>query len=382
MTRIAIVGPVYPYRAGVSHCTTRLAETLVDLGCSVEVVSFSRQYPALFYPGGDDRDPTLPGPRGFAPRFRLDILNPLTWIAAGASLRAERFDLVIFVWWIWVWGIPYWLIRRMVGRRSTIVHQCHNISDKEPKWWKSWVTGRVLRETDFAIVHASSEADELEERLGEAAPPIVESFLPVHELGGAIPDRQTAREKLGITTSRVALFFGHIRPFKGLDIALHAWKELEGEDALLLVAGEPWWGGEEEYRRLAEELELGSSVRFDFRFVPDDEVAWYFAASDLVLIPYRREAQSGVALTAFHFERPLVATSIGGLTEVVVDGSNGFLVEPEDPKALAEGVRRVFELDPGALDQGAAAAARRYSWERYARELLAEIPTARVDAEG
>jgi glycosyltransferase involved in cell wall biosynthesis len=347
--KIAIVGPVYPYRAGIAYCTTRLAQEL-----KADVVSFRRQYPKRLYPGGDDIDPTLPR---FDAEFTLDVLNPLTWIRAARRLRA--YDAVIFVWWIWVWAIPYRLMMALLPRRTRVILQCHNVGDKEPARWKRMLTNLVLRRGDVLVVHANTEADDARRRVPRAK--ILRTFLPVHELGGAIPSREEARAKLGITAKDVALFFGHVRPFKGLDVALAAWRRQE-PDALLLVAGEVWFGGEEEYRRLAG----GANVRFEFRFIPDAEIATYFAAADVVLAPYRIEAQSGVALTAFHFARPVIASTVGGLPEII-DGNNGMLVPPDDPAALAQAVEDFFTMaDRERMERAAAESARKYSWAEYA----------------
>ncbi|HEY6892900.1 MAG TPA: glycosyltransferase family 4 protein, partial [Rhodanobacteraceae bacterium] len=273
--------------------------------------------------------------------FVLDILNPLTWFR---SLR--QYDAVIFVWWIWVWAIPY---RLMMTRAKRVILQCHNIGEKEPAWWKRALANLVFRRADALVVHASTEAEEARRR---TKAPVVSTFLPVHELGGEIPSRQEARKKLGLT-GNVALFFGHIRPFKGLEIALDAWKNV---NATLLVAGEPWWN---------VKFDPQPNVRFDLRFIPDSEIATYFAAADVVLAPYRTEAQSGVALTAFHFARPVIATSVGGLPEII-DGRNGILVPPENPDALARAVEEFFtRRDRAAMERAAAESARRYSWQEY-----------------
>ena len=336
--RVAIVGPVYPYRAGIAYCTTRLAQEL-----GADVVSFKRQYPKRFYPGGDDIDPTLPRANA---EFILDILNPVTWIRAARRLR--KYDAIIFVWWIWVWALPYRLM--MIGKRRVIL-QCHNIGEKEPAWWKRALANLVFRRADVLVVHARSEAEEARRRVRAE---IVSTFLPVHELGGEIPTRDEARKRLGVS-GNVALFFGHIRPFKGLDIALDAWRQLKSE-ATLLVAGEKWWNAMDEKQ---------PNVRFDLRFIPDAEIAAYFAAADVVLAPYRSEAQSGVALTAFHFARPVIATAVGGLPEII-DRRNGILVPPEDPAALARAVDEFFtRRDRGRMERAAAESGRRYSWQEY-----------------
>jgi glycosyltransferase involved in cell wall biosynthesis len=186
----------------------------------------------------------------------------------------------------------------------------------------------------------------------------VQTFLPVHELGGAIPSREDARNKLGVR-GNVALFFGHVRPFKGLDIALRAWPLLK-TDVTLVVAGEAWWKSESEYRELARGL---TNVRLDFRFIPDAEIATYFAAADVVLAPYRIEAQSGVALTAFHFARPVIASDVGGLPEII---DADMLFPSGDHTALAARIDAFFaRTDRPELEHRAAAAARKYSWADY-----------------
>ena len=373
--KVAIVGPVYPYRAGIAYCTTRLAQEL-----GADVISFKRQYPKFFYPGGDDIDPTLPRTDA---EFSIDVMNPFTWFRARRKLR--QFDAVIFVWWIWVWALPYRMM--MIGARRVIL-QCHNVGEKEPAWWKRALANLVFRRADALVVHARTEEDDLR---GRTRGRIVRTFLPVHELGGAIPPRDEARALLGVS-GNVALFFGHVRPFKALDVVLRAWAKLR-TPVTLLVAGEAWWNSEREYRKLAAQIGLDVApplrrrapagepaprwgrVIFDFRFIPDSEIATYFAAADVVLAPYRTEAQSGVALTAFHFGRPVIASNVGGLPEVVKDGENGLLVPPDDDDALAFAVDRFFESDRAAMERRAAASARMYSWKEYGKvfkDLLTE----------
>ena len=333
--KVAVVGPVYPYRAGIAYCTTRLAAEL-----HADAISFKRQYPKRFYPGGDDVDPTLPRANA---DFALDILNPLTWLRTRRTLL--EYDAIIFVWWIWVWAIPYRLM--MIGQRRVIL-QCHNVGEKEPAWWKRALTNLVLRRADVVVVHAKSEAEEARKRTRSE---IVTAFLPVHEIGKA----ESGKRKAG--SGFVALFFGHIRPFKGLDIALEAWRKLK-TNVTLVVAGEPWFGFTPREQ---------PNVRFDLRYIPDAEVAGYFSGADVVIAPYRTEAQSGVAMTAFHFGRPVIATRVGGLPEII-DDRNGILVPPEDPDALARAVDEFFTTcDRAAMERAAAETAGRYSWTEYGR---------------
>jgi D-inositol-3-phosphate glycosyltransferase len=359
MSKLTIVGPVYPYRAGIAYCTTRLAEELARQH-EIDIVSFKRQYPARFYPGGSDIDETLREKTPKNAQFVLDIVRPFTWLKTAWSLRRSRPDAVVFVWWIWVWALPYLVMMALLPRRTKVVLQCHNIGDKEPARWKSWLTDRVLRRGNVLVVHAESELLEASRRAGGRR--IVSAQLPVHELGGTPPSREDAKRTLGLQGRNVALFFGHVRPFKGLDLALDAWREIRS-DVVLLVAGEAWWESEADYRKRAEGLD---NVRLEFRFIPDSEIATYFAAADVVLAPYRVEAQSGVILTAFHFGRPVIAARVGGIPQIVLDGHNGYLIRPESPGELAQAVDRFFSSPSRAhLEEGARQMARKHSWEDY-----------------
>ena len=143
MTRSVVIGPVPPYRAGIAYCTKRLAEVL-----GAEVISFKRQFPKRFYPGGDDIDATLP--RFERARFLLDVVNPITWIRTGLLLCREKPDAVILVWWIWVWALPYLLLLALLPKRTRVILQCHNIGDKEPAAWKRMVEEVVAAEGEEA----------------------------------------------------------------------------------------------------------------------------------------------------------------------------------------------------------------------------------------
>lgn len=363
--RVAVIGPVFPYRGAISYCTTELARELGE-DFDVGLVSFSRQYPKRFYPGGNDVDESVRDLTPASARFTLDVLNPLSWIAEGWRLRRERPDAIVVCWWVWVWAIPYLTLLAFAGRQARLVVQCHNISDKEPSWWKTWLSNMLFRRADALVVHSQTGADEAADRLGAGVrQKTTVLFLPVLAIGRDIPPREQAKESLGLAGRDVALFFGHIRPFKGLDIALHAWPMLR-RDVTLLVAGEVWFTGEQEYRELARECAVEDKVRFVFGFIPDSDVARYFAAADVVIAPYRHEAQSGVAMNAFHFSRPVIASAVGGIPEIIADGVNGYLVPPEDPQALAARIDEFFSIpDRSSFERGAAASARTFSWERY-----------------
>ncbi len=350
---VLIIGPVPPYRGAIPYCTMRLADEL-----SAEIISFKRQFPRRFYPGKSDVDESLPR---VPARFLLDILNPITWIRTAFALRRARPDAVIVVWWVWVWALPYRILLALLPRGTRVILQCHNIGDKEPAAWKRWLTDTVLRRADALVVHAESDAEEARRRVRT---PVIRTFLPVIETNHPIPSRSEARALLGLE-GNVALCFGLIRPYKGVDIALRAWRLLQ-TNVTLVVAGEVWWSGERELHELARGLE---NVRLDLRYIPESEVANYFVATDVVLAPYRNAAQSAVATTAFHFARPIVATRVGGLPDIIEDGVNGMLIPPEDPARARASSGFVF-YDGGSSGDGAGSSGERAEvlvggiWER------------------
>lgn len=336
----------------------------------VDLHSFSRQYPKRFYPGGNDVDETVRDRAPADASYRLDVLNPLTWVHEGLRLRRGGYDTVVIVWWIWVWALPYLVILACRNRRTRVVVQCHNIGDKESSFWKRWLANAIFRRADLLVVHSAQSVEEVRERFGErGVARTLKLFLPVLAIGREIPERDEAKQRLGLDSRSVVLFFGQVRPFKGLDIAIRAWKFVK-TDAVLLIAGEVWFGEEETYRRLVREEGVESRVRFDLRFVPDAEVANHFAAADVVVAPYRYENQSGVAMNAFHFRRPVIATNVGGLPDIIEEGVNGMLVPAENPEALARAIDHFFtEGDRTRMEEGAGESAAKYSWHRYGSPL-------------
>jgi glycosyltransferase involved in cell wall biosynthesis len=189
--------------------------------------------------------------------------------------------------------------------------------------------------------------------------------------------RESARAKLGLD-GEVALFFGYIRHYKGLDTLLTAWPRVRAaRPATLVVAGE-LYEDDAPYRRLA--AAAGDSVRMLTRYVPDDEVEALFKAADVVVLPYRSATQSGVTHVAYALGVPVITTDVGGLAESVVAGETGLVVPPEDPEALSRAIVRFFAegLAP-RLRAGVERLREAHSWEALAGSTLELIDTLRPE---
>lgn len=257
--------------------------------------------------------------------------------------------------------------------RTPLVATAHVVTPHERIPFQDAVYRRVHRLCDLIVTHSEFDRRRLLDEFAVApdrAVVIPHGEYGFFERGGERPDRETARRSLGLEPKdEVALFFGYIREYKGLDLLLEAWETVldARPGARLVVAGDPV--------RLAparrEELEawatrLGAVVRFEY--IPFSDVARYFGVADVLVMPYRHISQSGVLYLALALGVPVVATRVGALPEMLRDGESAVLVPPESPGALTEALIRVLG-DPELRDrvaQGGRRVAEEHSWPSIA----------------
>lgn len=358
---LALVGPGWPLRGGIAQYTTRLFLECVRHGPTLHV-SYARQYPALLFPGTSQLDPS-PRPAGADPEPLLDTLSPVSWYRTAERLRAAHVRHAVLMWWHPFFAPTLGTLARLLARhaiRSTYL--CHNVVPHEGSRLTRALSRWAFAPAASFIVHAR----ELEPGLAGLAPrgaPVAVSPHPLYEQFGPPPPPAEARAKLGISTSRVLLFFGLVRAYKGIFTLLEAFAEVARTDldVTLVMAGE-CYEPEGPYRAAIARLGLAERVRFENRFVPSEEVATYFAAADVVTLPYHRASASGVIPIAYAMDRPVVVTRVGGLPEAVVEGESGHLVEPHDAPALAGAIRTALARGRASYAPGLAAARARLSW--------------------
>jgi glycosyltransferase involved in cell wall biosynthesis len=364
--RVALLGPTHPHRGGIAHYTTLLARAFARED-EVHLISFSRLYPGLLFPGTSqfDRsgDALLPP---VAPEPLLDSVNPATWMRAGARLRALRPDLLVVPWWHPFFGPSLGTAARRArprgARAPKRVFLCHNVEPHEATPLDHALAGYGLGAADGFLVHARSEAERLRPR-AKGRPVRVHphpSYEVFHREG---PAREDARRALGLE-GRVLLFFGYVRPYKGLADLLEALRLARpGSWDRLCVVGE-FYEAKDRYARWLSDPALREKITLVDRYVPNEEVASWFAAADVVALPYRSATGSGIAQIAYGAGVPVIATRTGGLEDVVENGVSGLLVEPERPEALARAVERFFDEDLGPrLREGVARQRPRFTWD-------------------
>jgi glycosyltransferase involved in cell wall biosynthesis len=306
----------------------------------ISLVSFSRQYPALLFPGRTQLDPARNEPTVRAEPL-IDSVNPVTWFRTADRIIGLCPDLVIVHWWNPIFGLCVGATLRLARRRSraTVAFICHNVLPHESFPGTRALTRFATGAADAFLLHSETDRRILIS-LQPGAKALVFPLPPARGFGDRVT-KEDARSRLGVS-GNVVLFFGLIRPYKGLPYLIQALPlVLQRLDCTLLVAGE-FYEGKHQCMELARSLDLGSRIRFVDRFIPDEEVSLYFSAADLVVLPYLSATQSGVVPIAYAFERPVVTTRVGGLPEAVRDGETGYVVEPGDSRALAEAILRFY----------------------------------------
>lgn len=273
-------------------------------------------------------------------RNTIDWANPLSWFTTAKAVVRGRYDLVIIVWWTWFWFPSYLVITLFLNRakdtRKKILFLCHNIFDHEASGWQKMISRVVLSKGNLFLVHSRRE----ENKLKKWFPTATIKAVSLPELGifnkSDISQKQ-ARKKLGLK-GRNILFFGHIRPYKGLEYLLRAMPLiLEEIDLALVIAGE-FWKGRRRYLKTIKDLGIANHVKLVDGYVPNEEVGKYFNACDLVVMPYVSATATGITRLAFAFGKPVVATSVGDLPEIVAGKKRGVLVPPKRPDMLAKAI--------------------------------------------
>lgn len=369
--KIAIIGPAHPLRGGgISTFNERLAAVLQQQGHEVVIYSFSLQYPAFLFPG-KSQFTDEPAPQGLTIHSVINSINPLTWLKVGNRIRNERPDLVIVRYWLPFMGPALGTILRRIkkNKHSRILCIADNVIPHEKRPGDMQFTRYFIKPVD-AFITMSKEV--LKDLATFTAKPAAFTPHPVYDNYGDAVSREEACKKLGLDPNKkYLLFFGFIRKYKGLDILLDAMKDprIRAADIRLIVAGE-YYDDRVSYETQIAENSIADSLHLFTDFIPNDEVKYYFSAADLIVQPYRSATQSGITQVAYHFEKPMVVTNVGGLSEVVPDGKVGYVTPPE-PQAIADAIIRFFEPNTiPNLQHNLLAEKQQYSWGVFVERLM------------
>lgn len=359
--RIALVGPVYPFKGGISHYTGMMARALKK-NHEVFTISYKMQYPKLLFKK-EQRDFSNDSFKVEDAEFWLNTANPFNIASTAKKIKKLSPDLVIIQWWHPYFSPCYTILRSLL-KKIPVLYVCHNVFPHERFPMDKALTKTVLKKGDMFVVQSAGDKADLLSVKPDAC--CIETPHPTYDafkMQGL--DKEEARELLGIgEDEKILLFFGFVREYKGLKHLIKAMPAIkEKTGARLLVVGD-FGDAKEEYTALINEVGAADVIETVEGYVPDTEVEKYFAACDIVALPYESATQSGIVQIAFGFDKPVIVTNVGGLPEVVADGQTGFVIEPKNSGAIADAVERFFASDAEEFAEAVRKEAYRFSWDR------------------
>jgi glycosyltransferase involved in cell wall biosynthesis len=357
----------------------RLAKQFIEEGNQCSIYSFSLQYPSFLFPGKTQYTDE-PAPSAITIHSVINSINPFNWIKIGNRLRKEKPDIIIVRFWLPFMGPALGTILRRVRKNSysKIICIADNIIPHEKRPGDKPFTKYFLKSCDAFITMSEKVMNDL--RLFQKEKPAKLVSHPLYDNFGEIISKKDARKHLGLPENeKIILFFGFIRKYKGLDLLFEAMPHLK--NIKLLVAGE-FYEEEKSYNEQIDKLGIKDQLILRTDFIPDSEVKYYLCAADAVIQPYRNATQSGVTPLAYHFEKPMVVTNVGGLPSLVPHEKVGLVVEP-NPAAIAEGIQRFYQLGEDFFIPHLRNEKQKYSWASLVKaiqELSEKVETGQSES--
>ena len=361
--KIVLIGPAYPFRGGLATFNERLIREYRNNGADAYIYTFSLQYPSLLFPGKTQFS-SEPAPENLPVYITVNSINPFNWIKVGLELKKQKPDLVIVKYWMPFMAPCFGTICRIIkrNRHSRIITIIDNLIPHERRFGDKLLSGYWIGSVDGCIAMSRSVLDDLE--TFDKAKPKRYCPHPLYDNFGASIPKEEALARLQLDPSfHYILFFGFIRDYKGLDLLLKAFADgkLSQMKIKLLVAGE-FYCDPKPYQEIITQYHLDNQVIMSNDFIPDSQVLNYFCAADIVVQPYKNATQSGVTQIAYHFNKPMIITNVGGLAEFVPHEKVGFVVEP-DPGEISGAILRFYnEHKETEFSVNASIEKQKYSW--------------------
>lgn len=344
--KIVILGTAYPYRGGLATFNERLARQFQVEGHDVEVVTFTLQYPSFLFPGKTQYSNEV-APTDLRIKRWVNSCNPFNWVSVGRKIRKMQPDMLITCYWMAFFAPCYGIIERIVkgNGKTRCLALVHNMIPHEPSLLDKLFAPFYVKSTDGFVALSDSVVKDID-KLDKCRKPKTFSPHPIYDHYGERMSKAEACELLKLDADKdYMLFFGLVRAYKGLDLLLDAMGKMHDKlpNLRLLIAGE-FYEQEEGYREQIKNLGLTEKVIIRNEFIPDADLRLYFGAADLIVQPYKTATQSGVTQVAFHFEKPMLVTNVGGLGEIVHDHKMGYAVHP-NAESIAEAIIDYYEND-------------------------------------
>ncbi len=369
--KITLLGTAYPYRGGLANFSERLMQEFALQRHQVHIETFTLQYPSFLFPGVSQYDKRAV-PEHVSITRTLNSINPISWIKLGLKIKKDKPDLLIIAYWLPFMSPAFSTVAYLAGtnRHTKVVAIMHNVIPHEKRLGDHVLSKLFTKSVDGFIAMTQSVLNDI--KLFDHNKPRLQSPHPLFDNFGELLSKKEAANRLDISSeSQYLLFFGLIRDYKGLDWLLEALPSVfeQFPNLKLLVAGE-FYSPSKPYFDTIARLNLQGKVIFHQRFIPDDLVNLYFSVADIVVLPYKTATQSGVTQIAYHFEKPIIVTDVGGLKEMVPHGKVGFVVQP-DPNAISEAIIKFYNnnSEPEFVRE-LKIEKQKYSWDKMCQAIL------------
>ena len=365
---VIIIGPAFPLRGGIANFNEALCRAFTDSGVDCSIVSFTVQYPAFLFPGKTQLAEGDNVPENIKIVTLVNSVNPFSWIRTASYIRKQKPSLVIIRYWLPFMGPCLGTIARMIKRNNSgikVTALADNIIPHESRPGDKAFTNYFVKACDAFVVMSQSVLNDLQ--TFESMKPAVLKYHPVYDIFGAEVSKVDARKNLGLKENeKYVLFFGFIRKYKGLDLLLKAFadKRVKDLNVKLIVAGE-FYEDKQPYHDLINELGIGNNVILHDHYIPKVSVKNYFGSADLVAQTYRDATQSGVTQIAYHFNKPMLVTNVGGLPEMVPHNVAGYVTET-NAGSIAAAIADFYEnRREAAFIAGVKQNAKNFSWGKF-----------------
>ncbi len=343
MKKIKLIGTAHPFRGGLAAFNERMAKEFADAGNRVDIETFTVQYPNILFPG-KTQFADWEKPKDLTITRSVNSVNPFNWFKTGRRIKKEKPDFVIVKYWIPFIAPSLGTIARIIrkNKHTKVICVADNIIPHEKRIGDKMLTTYFMNSIDGIVPMSKSVENDIYKFRKDI--PVKLHPHPLFDNFGEVLERNSALKNIGLDPQfRFILFFGFIRDYKGLDWLLEAFADsrLRKFPVKLIVAGE-FYSDPKPYHNLIDKLNLSEHIILKTDFIADDEVKNYFCAADLVAQPYKSATQSGVTQIGYHFNKPMLVTNVGGLSEIIPDGKIGYVIQP-NPKSIANALVDFFE---------------------------------------
>lgn len=370
--KVVILGSAHPLRGGgIATFNERMAKAFIEGGYELEIVSFSLQYPSIFFPGKSQYSDD-PAPEGLKIHSWLNSINPFNWFSTARKIRKLNPDLVVVRYWIPFMAPSLGTVSRRLrrGGKTKVVAVVDNAIPHEKRFGDKFLTKYFVKSVDAFVTMSQQVYNDL--LSFDNKKPKINTVHPLYDNFGEIASKQEAAEKLNLDVNeKYLLFFGFIRDYKGLDWLLKsiADERLKDKNFKLIIAGE-YYSGKEETEALIEQLGISHKLIMHTNFISNEMVRYYFSLADIIVQPYKSATQSGVTQVAYHFNKPIITTDVGGLAEIVLDKKTGYIAQP-NINSITETIDRYFKTcDEIDFEGNIKEEKLKYSWSNFIETIL------------